>query len=97
MMTVYLNVLRNTLLLNGIISPKTKIDIMRYEPTADRRWGEGLVARVGISLRGKQPTIECENLIQVIFIAGVKESIIFPQRMLLFNKYFSRFTERGFY
>lgn len=44
--------------------------------------------RAAIALRGKQPTIECENLIQVIFIAGPTVPIIFPQRKSLFTKYF---------
>lgn len=52
---------------------------------ADRR---GAAGRVAIALRGKHPTIECENLIQVIFIAGPAVPIIFPQRKSLFTKYF---------
>lgn len=57
---------------------------------------EGQVAgsmerRAAIALRGKQPPIECENLIQVIFIAAAKESVISPQRKLSLNKYFLRY------
>lgn len=64
---------------------KTKID-----PTwkaDDSREGEDCgVGWAAIALRGKQPPIECENLIQVIFIVRAKESVIFPQRCLLFKK-----------
>lgn len=57
--------------------------------TTRRVWGDaGVMRRATIALRGKQATIECENLIQVIFIAGVKESIILPQRRLLLSKHF---------
>ena len=60
-----------------------------WEPTggsgacAGRERGGGVAAAGRDHSQGQTATIECENLIQVIFIAGVKESIIFPQRRLL--------------
>lgn len=69
-----------------------KYDEKRQTVSGARGGGRCGERRAAIALRGKQPAIECENLIQVIFVAPAKESIIFPQRWLLIQIIFSRQT-----
>lgn len=73
-------------MLSAIILPKNK---SRYDEKQQTVAGNGGGGRAAAAARdrsqGQTATIECENLIQVIFIAGVTESIIFPQRRLLLS------------
>lgn len=72
--------------MSAIILPKNKnwYDENR-QTVAGRARDGGDAAAARDHSQGQTATIECENLIQVIFIAGVKESIIFPQRRLLLS------------
>lgn len=73
-------------MLSAIILPKNKNRYDEKQQTfAGRERGGGAAAAARDRSQGQTATIECENLIQVIFIAGVTESIIFPQRRLLLS------------